>query len=92
MWRILQQDKPGDYVIATGVGATVEEFAREAFKVADLEFEKYVRFEEKYLRATEVDALIGDASKAERHLGWKAEIHWKELARIMVLADIDLLT
>ncbi len=92
MWRILQQDKPGDYVIATGVGATVEEFAREAFKVADLEFEKYVRFDEKYLRATEVDALIGDASKAERHLGWKAEIHWKELARIMVLADIDLLT
>jgi len=92
MWRILQQDKPGDYVVATGVGATVEEFAREAFKVADLDFEKYVRFDANYLRATEVDALIGDASKAERQLGWKAEIHWKELARIMVSADIDLLT
>jgi GDPmannose 4,6-dehydratase len=91
MWRIMQLDKPGDYVVATGVGATVEEFAREAFKVAGLEFERYIRFDKKYLRATEVDALIGDASKAELELGWKAETHWKELVRIMVEADIELL-
>jgi GDPmannose 4,6-dehydratase len=92
MWTILQQDKPEDYVVATGVGATVEDFARVAFDVANLDYEKYIRFDEKYLRATEVDALIGDPSKAERELGWKAGTHWNALAEIMVLADIDLLS
>ena len=92
MWTILQQDKPEDYVVATGVGATVEDFARVAFDVANLDYEKYIRFDEKYLRATEVNALVGDSSKAERELGWKAKTHWKELAKIMVTADIAVMS
>lgn len=91
MWMMLQQDKPSDYVIATGVGASVRDFAREAFARADLNFEKFVVLDEKYRRPTEVDALIGDPSKAQRELGWKAQTHWKDLAHLMVDADLELL-
>ena len=90
MWLMLQQDKPDDYVVATGVGATVKDFAQVAFEHAGLEWEKYVEIDKKYERPTEVDALIGDPSKAERELGWKAKTHWKELAKIMVDADLKL--
>ncbi len=88
MWLMLQQTKPSDYVVATGVGATVRDFARAAFERAGLEFEKYVVVDSKYQRPTEVDALIGDCSKATNQLGWSAKTHWKELAELMVDADM----
>jgi GDPmannose 4,6-dehydratase len=88
MWLMLQQDKPSDYVIATGVGATVKDFAQAAFSYAGLNWEDHVQIDNKYIRPTEVDALIGDPSKAESLLGWKAKTHWKELAELMVDADM----
>jgi GDPmannose 4,6-dehydratase len=90
MWMMLQQEKPSDFVVATGKGASVRDFAREAFARADLDFEKYVALDRKYQRPTEVDALIGDPSKAEKELGWKAKTHWKDLAHIMVDSDFEL--
>jgi GDPmannose 4,6-dehydratase len=91
MWLMLQQDKGSDYVIATGVGATVRDFAKVAFERSGLNWEDHVALDKKYLRPTEVDALIGDPSKAEKDLKWKAATHWKALAELMVDADIELL-
>jgi GDPmannose 4,6-dehydratase len=91
MWLMLQQDKPSDYVVATGVGATVRDFAEAAFAHAGMNWKDHVETDQKYIRPTEVDALIGDPSKAEKALGWKAKTHWKELAQIMVDADIEAL-
>ena len=88
MWLMLQRERSSDYVIATGVGATVKDFAQAAFNRAGLEWEKYVEIDKKYERPTEVDALIGDASKAEKELRWKAKTHWKELAELMVDSDL----
>lgn len=88
MWRMLQAPEPDDFVLATGRGYTVREFAQTAFERAGLDWERYVKFDDRYLRPTEVDSLIGDASKAARDLGWKAAVHTGELARIMVDADI----
>ena len=89
MWLMLQQDKPDDYVVATGVGATVRDFAQVAFDHAGLNYKNYVELDKRYIRPTEVDGLIGDPSKAEKILGWKAKTHWKELAKLMVDADIE---
>ena len=89
MWLMLQQDKPGDYVVATGVGATVRDFTQVAFDHAGLNYKNYVELDKRYIRPTEVDGLIGDPSKAEKILGWKAKTHWKELAKLMVDADIE---
>jgi GDPmannose 4,6-dehydratase len=89
MWLMMQQDKSSDYVIATGQGATVREFAEAAFAHAGLSWKDHVELDKRYLRPTEVNALIGDASKAEKELGWKAKTNWKELAKIMVDADIQ---
>ena len=91
MWLMLQQDKGSDYVIATGVGATVRDFAKVAFERAGLNWEDHVVLDKKYLRPTEVDALIGDPSKAAKELKWKAQTHWEPLAKLMVDADIELL-
>jgi GDPmannose 4,6-dehydratase len=91
MWRMLQADEPDDYVLATGQAYTVRDFLTIAFEHVGLNWEDHVRFDERYLRPTEVDALIGDASNAERSLGWKATIHTPELARIMVEADMKAL-
>lgn len=91
MWRMLQADKPDDYVLATGGNFSVKDFLTVAFEHAGLDWEKHVKFDDRYLRPTEVDALVGDASKAERDLGWKAAVHTPELARIMVDADIEAL-
>ena len=88
MWRMLQADEPDDFVLATGGNFTVRDFVVTAFEHAGLDWERHVRFDERYLRPTEVDALIGDASKAEAKLGWKAAVQTDELARIMVDADI----
>ena len=89
MWRMLQQDTPTDYVLATGVGTTVAEFCRLSFDHVGLDWEDHVRYDERYERPTEVDALIGDPSKATDLLGWKAETDVKALAELMVDADIE---
>lgn len=88
MWRMLQADEPDDYVLATGTGASVREFVETAFEHAGLDWQEHVRFDERYLRPSEVDALIGDASKAQRDLGWKTTVDTGELARLMVDADV----
>lgn len=88
MWLMLQQDKPSDFVVATGVGATVEDFARVSFEIAGLNYKDHIVIDSRYIRPAEVDALIGDPSKAEKVLGWKAKTKWEELARIMVDADV----
>ena len=89
MWQMLQKPEPSDYVVATGQGATVRDFARVSFAHAGLDWEKYVDFDQKYERPTEVDALIGDPSKAKRELNWVAKTHWEDLAKLMVDADIE---
>ena len=90
MWLMLQQDEASDFVVATGVGATVKDFVEASFEHAGLDWKEHVEVDKKYQRPTEVDALIGDASKAERVLKWKPTTHWKELAELMVDADLDL--
>ena len=91
MWLMLQQEKPDDYVVATGEGATVRDFCEVAFAELGLDYKKYVETEDRYIRPTEVDALIGDPSKAQKVLGWNAKTHWEELAKLMVSADLELL-
>ncbi|MCS5496120.1 GDP-mannose 4,6-dehydratase [Cnuibacter physcomitrellae] len=91
MWRMLQADEPDDFVLATGGNFTVRDFLETAFAHAGLNWEDHVRFDERYLRPTEVDALIGDASKAREKLGWEATVDTAQLARIMVDADIEAL-
>ena len=89
MWRMVQQDEAGDYVVATGEGATVRQFCETAFARAGLDWEQFVRHDPRYERPTEVDALIGDPSKAERELGWTFTTGWRAVAEIMVDADIE---
>lgn len=89
MWRMLQHPEPQDYVLATGVPYTVRDFLEFAFSHVSLDWQDYVLFDENYLRPTEVDALIGDASFAHEQLGWKPNVLTPELARIMVMADIE---
>ena len=92
MWLMLQQEKPDDFVVATGVGATVRDFCEVAFSKLDLDYKDFVITEDRYIRPTEVDALIGDPSKIRKILGWEAKTHWKELAGIMTDADLKLIT
>ena len=89
MWLMLQQENSDDYVVATGEQATVRDFAKVAFEHAGLNYQDYVEVDKRYVRPTEVDALVGDPSKAEKILGWKAKTHWKALAKLMVDADIE---
>lgn len=91
MWLMLQQDKPDDYVIATGETHSVREFLAEAFGLVGLDWQKYVVHDARYERPTEVDLLIGDATKAQKQLGWKPKTTFKELVKLMVEADIALL-
>jgi GDPmannose 4,6-dehydratase len=91
MWRMLQVDEPDDFVLATGVRCTVRDFLQISFEHAGLNWEDHVKFDERYLRPTEVDALVGDASKAKDKLGWAASMHAPQLARTMVDADIEAL-
>ena len=86
-WRMLQQEQPDDYVVATGRAASVREFCEVSFARAGLDWEKFVRVDKRYERPSEVDALVGDASKAERQLGWVSETDWRALAELMVDAD-----
>lgn len=91
MWRMLQVDEPEDFVLATGLGFTIKDFLETSFGHVGLEWEKYVKFDERYLRPTEVDALIGDPSKAQDKLGWVPTIDGLELAKLMVDADVTAL-
>ena len=89
MWRMLQQDEPDDYVLATGIGHTVREFCAAAFACAGLDWREHVRHDEQYERPVDVPALIGNASKARERLGWKAETTAEPLAALMVEADLE---
>ncbi|WP_322759307.1 GDP-mannose 4,6-dehydratase [Frankia sp. Cr2] len=88
MWRMLQADAPDDYVVATGETHTVRDFCEAAFRHADLDWMEHVRFDPRYTRPSEVDDLIGDATKIRRILGWKPEVGFTELVGIMVDADV----
>ena len=88
MWLMLQQDQPEDFVIATGETHSVREFVEEAFSHVGLDWRDYVEIDPKYYRPAEVDVLVGDASKAQRQLGWSPQTRFKDLARMMVDADV----
>jgi len=90
MWLMLQQEQPEDFVIATGETHSVREFLDEAFSYLDLDWREFVEIDPRYFRPAEVDLLIGDASKAELKLGWRPRVTFRELARMMVDADLDL--
>ncbi|MQM24783.1 GDP-mannose 4,6-dehydratase [Glycomyces albidus] len=87
MWLMLQHREPVDYVIATGRAATVRDFAEAAFAHAGLDWREHIEHDDRYERPAEVPELVGDPTKIEREIGWKARVHWDELARIMVDAD-----
>jgi len=89
MWLMMQQEKPGDYVVATGKTNTVREFLEEAFSYAGLDWQKHVEIDSKYFRPAEVDLLIGDTTKTKLKLGWEAKVGLKELVKIMVDADMQ---
>lgn len=90
MWLMLQQEKPDDFVIATGESYSVREFLAEAFGIAELDWTKYVEFDAKYLRPAEVDHLQGDATKARKALGWAPKTSFKQLVAMMVAHDMEL--
>jgi GDPmannose 4,6-dehydratase len=90
MWLMLQQDKPDDYVVATGETHSVEEFLEEAFGYVDLDWHDYVTQDPRYMRPAEVDLLVGDATKASKQLGWEPSVLFSELVRMMVDADLKM--
>jgi GDPmannose 4,6-dehydratase len=92
MWLMLQQDAPGDYVIATGEQHSIREFAELAFNHAGLNWEQYVVRDEQFVRPAEVFDLVGDASRARRELGWEPRVSFRDLVELMVDADIDRLS
>ena len=92
MWRMLQMDEPDDYVLATGQAGTVRQFLDATFSHVGLNWEEHVVFDERYLRPTEVDSLIGDSEKADKVLGWSSVVSYEELSKIMVEADLSLVT
>jgi GDPmannose 4,6-dehydratase len=86
---MLQQDQPDDFVIATGETHTVEDLLNETFGYLDLDWKPYVEIDPRYYRPTEVDLLLGDASKARQILKWQPRVHFKELVRMMVDSDLQ---
>ncbi len=90
MWIMLQQDNPDDYVVATNEMHTVKEFCQETFALVGLDWEKYVRYDERYERPAEVELLIGNPEKARKQLGWEPKVKFKELVKIMVESDLEL--
>ena len=89
MWLMLQQDEPCDYVIATGETHSVREFLEAAFSCAGLDWREHVEFDQRYTRASEVDLLVGDASRARQLLGWEPDTRFQDLVRLMVESDIE---
>ena len=92
MWRMLQQESPDDYVIATGETSTVKEFLHKVFEIAGLDVEKYVEIDSRLFRPHEVPLLLGDATKATEELGWKATVDLDGLARMMYESDLKMLS
>jgi GDPmannose 4,6-dehydratase len=90
MWLIMQQEKPDDYVVATGETHSVREFLELTFELLKLDWRKYVELDERYLRPTEVDLLIGNASKARNILGWQPRVRFARLVEMMVESDLEL--
>ena len=90
MWLMLQQERPDDYVIATGETHSVKEFVEATFGLLGLDWQKHVELDPRYLRPTEVDLLLGDYSKAKRDLKWQPKVNFKDLVRLMVEADLEL--
>src|SRR5271170_3893329 len=90
MWRMLQQDKPDDYVIATGETHSVQEFLEVVFAQLKLKWQDHVEIDQRFFRPAEVDLLIGDASKAKRQLGWTPKVKFERLAELMIEADLEL--
>ncbi|MFA5057559.1 MAG: GDP-mannose 4,6-dehydratase [Opitutaceae bacterium] len=90
MWLMLQQDRPDDYVVATGETHSVREFCEEAFGLLGLEAGKYLKHDLRYERPAEVELLIGDSTKARQRLGWEPKVRFKELVKLMVEADLEL--
>ncbi|HEY5139707.1 MAG TPA: GDP-mannose 4,6-dehydratase, partial [Methylococcales bacterium] len=90
MWLMMQQDKADDFVIATGETHSVKEFLDEVFGYLNLDYEKYVEQDSRYCRPTEVDLLLGDASKAKKVLGWQPKITFKQLAKMMTDTDMKI--
>ena len=88
MWMMLQADQPDDYVIATGETHTVREFLDRTFSYLDLNWQQYVKIDPRYYRPTEVDLLIGDATKAKRVLGWEPKVSFEDLIVMMVEGDL----
>ncbi len=89
MWRILQQDAPGDYVVGTGESHSVEEFAREAFSYVNLDWREFVETDSGLVRPAEADSMLADSRKARQQLGWQPRVTFRELVRIMVDADME---
>jgi GDPmannose 4,6-dehydratase len=90
MWLMLQQERPDDHVIATGETHSVKEFVEETFRLLGLDWQKHVEIDQRYIRPSEVDLLLGDYSKAQSNLKWRPKVAFKELVRIMVEADLEL--
>jgi GDPmannose 4,6-dehydratase len=90
MWMMLQQDKPDDYVVATGETHSIHELLEVAFGLVDLDYKEFVEFDQRYTRPSEVDVLLGDASKAKKELGWQPEVSFKGLIKMMVEHDLEL--
>jgi GDPmannose 4,6-dehydratase len=88
MWLMLQQDEPDDYVVATGETHTVREFCEIAFSHVGLDYQQYVKTDERFVRPAEVDLLLGDPAKAKRVLGWEPKVSFRELVEMMVDADL----
>jgi GDPmannose 4,6-dehydratase len=91
MWLMLQHNKADDFVVATGTAYSVKDFLKASFEAVNLDWEKYTKYDQRYERPTEVDALIGDASKAKSELGWEFKTDALDMARMMVEGDIELL-
>jgi GDPmannose 4,6-dehydratase len=89
MWLMLQQERPDDYVVATGESHSVREFLEEAFSYAGLDWREFVTVDPKYFRPAEVDVLLGDPSKARTALGWTPRVGFRALVRLMVDADLE---
>jgi GDPmannose 4,6-dehydratase len=90
MWRIVQQDNPDDFVIATGETHSVQEFCEEAFSLLDLDWKEYVKHDPRYTRPSEVDLLLGNPAKARQILKWEPKVSFKELTRMMIESDMTL--
>ncbi len=89
MWLMLQQDKPDDFVIATGESHSVKEWVQASFECLGMDWEKYVKIDQKFIRPAEVDLLVGDSSKAQKVLGWKPKVNFDQLVKIMVEYDYN---